>query len=73
VEPTAAGRRVMERGRARRLAVMADILGGLSRRELQAVDTATGALAAALQPGSVRDRGRSVCSQPSCGRRTARG
>jgi len=49
VEATAEGRRVMERGRRQRVAVLSAVLGRLSADELAAVDRASAALAAALE------------------------
>lgn len=48
VRATSAGRRLMARGRDRRVAVIEDLLGRLSPTELRAVETAARALARAL-------------------------
>jgi DNA-binding MarR family transcriptional regulator len=58
VEATDDGRRVMERGRQQRVAVLSAVLGRLSAEELDAVDRASTALAAALR-AEQRPTGRS--------------
>jgi DNA-binding MarR family transcriptional regulator len=52
VRATSKGRRVMERGRQRRVDVITDLLDRLSDDDLKAVRQAVGALAAALEPGN---------------------
>ena len=50
VRATKKGRRVMERGRRRRVELLTGLLGELSRDDLLALDRAVGALAKALEP-----------------------
>lgn len=55
LEATAEGRRLMEEGRDRRVARMADLLRRLGPRELEAADAACEALEAALEAGEAGD------------------
>jgi DNA-binding MarR family transcriptional regulator len=49
IAATAKGRRLMERGRQRRVDVIAELLAGLTDVDLRAIDRATDALARAMQ------------------------